>query len=712
MTTTSGNKLLTIFSIALVLLFSNCKREDSIQEISIQWKYALLDSDEKPGPDSEDKFKDFPPDKLNAVPAVVGLTKGYIWIKSEFTINKDNSIKLYGIETGRLSWTEDTYLNGVLIGSTMSMDIEPWNYWNYTRNYSISENILVGGKNTILIKLFVDSEGIIPDKIFLGEYNTLSIKILKEMFLRSYINGIVSCIFIIISLYHFLIYFKRKKDVENFYYGLFSLSYAFYTLNFVSDIIHYLLPFISYLLFQKFIFLTLNIVIYSLFRFLIVFVKLEPYRWFRIVSKYFLLIPALIYLFAPDYASMYKYRFIGSILTLPYLLSVIIVPLYGLYKKKPEAKVIMLSICILFAAAVNDMINVVFKIPDAPYLISLSLPLFIASIMFLLGNKFVDVHNQTDELNENLEKKVEERTKEVIEKMQVIQALNIQQDGDYYLTSLIEKPLSTNFNKSKRITTEIYEEQKKKFSFKNKKSELGGDICITGNLRFDNVQDRYVFFFNGDAMGKSMQGAGGAIVAGSIVNNILGRSARNNRVLKISPEEWMAETYFELDSVFRTFDGSMLISAAVGLINGKTGEMWYFNAEHPWSVLYRDEKAEFLENDFSLRKLGTQIDSVNFHVKKFMLHPGDILFCGSDGRDDINIAPHDSPVREINEDENLFVRNVESSRGNLKLLIDIIKEAGELTDDLSLIRIQFLESTDSEDDTGSQQDELIKEKGF
>ncbi|MBK6605036.1 MAG: SpoIIE family protein phosphatase [Leptospiraceae bacterium] len=131
---------------------------------------------------------------------------------------------------------------------------------------------------------------------------------------------------------------------------------------------------------------------------------------------------------------------------------------------------------------------------------------------------------------------------------------------------------------------------RKRFQFKNRNSELGGDICITGNLRFGNGKDRYIFFFNGDAMGKSMQGAGGAIVAGTVVNSILARSARNNKIQKISPREWITETYLELNGVFNTFDGSMLMSCACGVINEKTGQMWYFNAEHPWELSIEMEK--------------------------------------------------------------------------------------------------------------------------
>ena len=68
--------------------------------------------------------------------------------------------------------------------------------------------------------------------------------------------------------------------------------------------------------------------------------------------------------------------------------------------------------------------------------------------------------------------------------MHEVNTLKIQQDGDYFLTSLLSRPLFVNLNKSNVVLTEFYISQKKKFEFRNKKSELGGDICITDTIRF------------------------------------------------------------------------------------------------------------------------------------------------------------------------------------------------------------------------------------
>lgn len=290
---------------------------------------------------------------------------------------------------------------------------------------------------------------------------------------------------------------------------------------------------------------------------------------------------------------------------------------------------------------------------------------------------------------ENLEEKVEERTKEVQNKMEEVQKLKVQQDGDYFLTSLLAKPLFYNANRSEILKTDFLIHQKKQFEFRNRKADLGGDICITGNLKLGTPSShkRYVMALNGDAMGKSMQGAGGCLVMGVVMNSIMARSAANKKVLNVTPEQWLTDVYAEVNSVFKSFNGSMVLSATIILINEETGMMHYFNAEHPFSVLYRDNKASFIESSMQLRKLGLDSE-FEFKVFSFQLLPGDIVVLASDGRDDIDLTPEE-PVRTINEDETLFLRIVEESNADMHEMEKNIMKKGNITDDLSFLTVSF-----------------------
>lgn len=354
--------------------------------------------------------------------------------------------------------------------------------------------------------------------------------------------------------------------------------------------------------------------------------------------------------------------------------------------------------------------------------LTVKVPVFVQDEIGYLAtsfNKMVDsireAKEQLQDYANHLEDKVRERTAELNASLEEVRRLKQMQDGDYYLTSLLQKPLMLNFNKSKRVPTEFIIKQYKEFEFRGKTSEIGGDICVTGNLRLGKSLEtakRYIVAMNGDAMGKSTQGAGGALVMGVVMNAIIARSARHDRVLDMTPEEWITEVYEEIHGVFSAFNGTMCISCVVDLIDEETGKMYYFNAEHPFQVLYRNGKASFIEEELKLRKLGLASE-YPFEVQTFQLEPGDIVIAGSDGRDDIEIGTEEG-IRIINEDEYLFLQVVEEANGDLQAIYAGIKKRGKITDDISLLKIHFVpvEAKTQQTKPEATSDQAKREKGL
>lgn len=310
-----------------------------------------------------------------------------------------------------------------------------------------------------------------------------------------------------------------------------------------------------------------------------------------------------------------------------------------------------------------------------------------------IGNLAITFNQMTSQIQDftnNLELMVEKRTDELNESLRVVQELKEAQDGDYFLTSLLLDPLQMNNNTSSNIKTEFFIEQKKKFTFKKWESEIGGDICITDTIQLFGKD--YTVFINGDAMGKSIQGAGGALVFGVVFNTGITRS-KLEKNSNIHPELWLRERYLDIQNVFLSFDGSMYISISMGLIDNDTGLMYYINAEHPWSILYRDGKASFLENELFLRKIGTPGQENKFYIKLFQLQDDDIILFGSDGRDDILIQSNELNEEIMNEDENLFIKTVEEANAEVEDIIKLTKIKGKISDDFSLLKIEFKKST-------------------
>lgn len=329
-----------------------------------------------------------------------------------------------------------------------------------------------------------------------------------------------------------------------------------------------------------------------------------------------------------------------------------------------------------------------------------------------LANTFNIMTSQIQDFTNNLELMVEKRTDELNESLRVVQELKEAQDGDYFLTSLLLDPLQMNNNSSSNIKTEIFIEQKKKFTFKKWNAEIGGDICITDTIQLFGKD--YTVFINGDAMGKSIQGAGGALVFGVVFNTGITRS-KLEKNSNIYPELWLKERYLDIQNVFLSFDGSMYISISMGLIDNESGLMYYINAEHPWSILYRDGKASFLEEELFLRKIGTPGQENKFFIRLFQLEDDDKIIFGSDGRDDILIQSENIDEELMNEDETLFINTIEEAKADIPEIVNLTKSKGKFSDDFSLLKIEYNRSSSSSKEENislltSQLDELNEKK--
>ncbi len=288
----------------------------------------------------------------------------------------------------------------------------------------------------------------------------------------------------------------------------------------------------------------------------------------------------------------------------------------------------------------------------------------------------------------NLEEKVEERTRDLNQALVEVRGLKEQQDGDYFLNTLLIEPLCQNNAFSKNVGIEFFLKQKKIFLFRRNEYELGGDINISENIELQGK--KYVVFLNGDAMGKSIQGAGGVIVLGTVFKSILQRTISTTAGKNVYPERWLKNAFIEMHKAFESFDGSMLMSIVFGLIDEVSGTMYFMNAEHPDIVLYRDGVAGFIQSSNQYRKLGTQGQTGSICVEVFSLRPDDVIILGSDGRDDIIIGKEpDSDYDIINQDENLFLAHVKNADGDLENIYENIAKTGKLMDDLSLLRIHY-----------------------
>ncbi|HMX55071.1 MAG TPA: SpoIIE family protein phosphatase [Leptospiraceae bacterium] len=618
---------------------------------------------------------------------------GILWVKHDFTVPAEILRNENALYMGRVAIAEEVYINGVYIGTGgrwppkgIVNTSDFFSGWNTPRLYHIPGSLLREGKNEIAVRLYYNNEGWINDAVMIGPVQDLAVLHARTSFLLNDLNRILAFILIAVAVYHTLLFVRRRQDLENIFFAFLCVVWAIQSMNFAlppSLPVDYLSkervvmgigPFIplSFALFFRFFFhlnskfhkiATWALVLFFVpaFFFIVFSFNLQSIRW-----KYNLVMP------------------VGGVVIL--YITVCIVQAWRAGDR--NARLISASFLIIVAMTVNDLVIILSSTRGAIFLMGYAFPTLLFSIALVLANDFVRTRNQVEELNESLEAKVLERTRELQTSHDKIQELKNQQDGDYFLTSLLTKPLNGNFVSGGPLSLEIFSRAKKQFHFRKWDSEIGGDLCAAHRIELNGRQ--YVCFLNGDAMGKSMQGAGGALVLGTVFKMIITRTQENVSSLNRYPELWLKECLAELQNVFISFDGSMLVSCMLGLLDEENGFVYYILAEHPAPVIYRHSRAEFPVAVEQIRKIGTQGVEGNLRINTLQLEPGDILVVGSDGRDDLEkILP--GGERAINEDETLFLRIVEKARADLPTIVEEIYKNGTVIDDLSLMRMGYLE---------------------
>lgn len=597
--------------------------------------------------------------------------------------------KAIGLQLAGIGEVYSVYINSNLIlheGKSKNKEVI-LNRYSYQSVWEIKDRYLNPGLNHLVIHFqgnpnfsasLFDNEG-----YYIGYYSDLMYDN------RNRIGEILTALYFFVGLYHLLLFLKRRNERYNAYFAFYAILLFFYYIPRHGYFYEY--GFDSVIGFR----FELCVLFLCAFNYLLFLGDLLIKRIYPITKVYVGLSCLLAFLcvFVPESYLMLLLH-IWQFFTLATLIPVSFYIFYkSMQAKNKDAFRLLVGMVFLTIAAVSDVINSLYPMTNL-LLVQYALFIFIIGIVAILTNRFLNLYQTVEilnqdlnELNANLEKKVEKRTLELRTSLNEIKLLKEKQDGDYFLTTLIFKPLALNRVHSQNIKVDFLIRQKKKFEFKNRTHEIGGDICVADIIHLQNKE--FTVFINGDAMGKSIQGAGGAIVLGVVFNSLIARTKLIEEMKHSSPEQWLKTSFIELQNIFESFDGSMMISVVLGLIENETGLMYFINAEHPWTTLYRDGKASFIEEELLFHKIGMIGLSGSLVIRTFQLQHRDVIFIGSDGRDDINLSKNETGIRDINEDETLFLKNVESGKGELIKVFESIENAGELTDDCSLLRIEY-----------------------
>ncbi len=548
--------------------------------------------------------------------------KGYIWIRGDFPAIDVFTPQPLGLFLGRVTMTDQTWVNGIFVGSTGRNPPNYFSYWNVSREYGIPpEAIELHKPIRILMHIWVDGEGSLASRPFISLRQETVLASRWENFWNATVNLMFAAVMLIISIYHFILYYRRKKDKENFSFALLNLLSVFYLSNFFITELPGMPPaWLTYVTFQKFINLVLFFMLFKLCGFVRDYLRKTDPRWVFWVRMVLLIIPVGIILVSPNYSTLRAIRLVTQLLLLPPLAYVLYIPLSALIKKDPDALPLLLGFSPMVVTALLDIfLHEVLKLYNFPYITGFGWQIVLLSFLFLLAGRFARARSEAEDLNLHLENKVKERTEALsranMQLQQVNAALeeaNYRAQRDLKMAEFVQKSFYPAFLPVLK----------------------GWDVAYAFEPMAGVSGDLYDFYIDeGRLLGAGLFDVSGHGIASGLVA-MLAKS--------VVYRQFIDGQDLPLGEVMKRID-EKLISEKGNIENYLTGillrftedRVEYVNAGHP-DLLYRSGRSgavkavESRQGESRGRFIGLEGLSEGYRSLRFPIHSGDTLLVYSD----------------------------------------------------------------------------------
>lgn len=310
---------------------------------------------------------------------------------------------------GEIYDIDETYFNGAKIGGrgTMTAGNPVRHAYEWDRVYTIPTPLIKPGKDNVLA---IRVQGPFDRKLGVmntGPYITATEDYNRQFFIGGFSDLAFIIVYLVITAYFLLFFIRRPKEKDYVYFGFYTLSVAVY--SFLRTEFRYLVS-ENFCMLKKIEYMVLYVAvalfpayIYSFFR------KKTPLPVKIYYALMFCAFLTIAFTDSPQFWSvfnLYAQIVFGIAFLFPFAL------MFGQLKKNRDAKYILFSFLLLLIGTVNDIL-VSRDILHTPLLTAYMFFAVTVSLAIILANRFVRVNEEVEDLNANLEKKVEVRTIEL-----------------------------------------------------------------------------------------------------------------------------------------------------------------------------------------------------------------------------------------------------------------------------------------------------------
>jgi methyl-accepting chemotaxis protein len=342
----------------------------------------------------------------------------YGWFRLTLNFTGDTAGRTFGLYTGKISDAAEVYFNGSVIGLSGNMtDGKYFGTPNVPRFFIIPGSLITADKPNVLsfrirnVRVRADF-----DRIFLGELPDVIAKHQTANFMNSIIAIITSILAVFVSLYFLLLFIREPENRSNLFIAIgFPLIAIYYSSIFTESF------FLSYLSTSKLQFSCLYISV----TFFVFFFQ-EIYRiHFRNIVKLVLfavsLACAVVLWSSPDYPTFDVLN--GTVfylgLVTPMLFYILIMSIVAIRRGNKYARFYIVGVSLVIAAGLRDMMYVTIGIQPESWLSTWGMDIFILSIFFTSANWSADVHKESIQKSDSLQKRTQ-ALKDVLEKIKSV----------------------------------------------------------------------------------------------------------------------------------------------------------------------------------------------------------------------------------------------------------------------------------------------------
>ena len=646
---------------------------------------------------------------------IFGKDSHFVWLRAEFEIPQHYKNSSLGMVIPHLRFADQVFCNNTMI--RMDGFFPPHEQSNLFKAHFLSLPLGIlnqEGKNTILIKAYIQADAGISSHIFIQPPQFSYSKYEKLNFIYARIYMLLFGIMFFTFILYIILWANLPLFKEYLIFALMNLATAmFNTYFFGSELPVYTTGMISHLIFAK---ITLCIpgyvAVYLTTQFGSYFYGDKYPLPVRIIQKAILLVQVVPTIFATSYSFLIK-------VSLPMMILVAVqlaIGIHGLIKhilmKNYRKKALLLTIGLapfIIAILIDIFVRVYDNTRTYPFFFTFGWQTSIVIFIILLAMNFGKLYRNNEQLSSHLREEVESRTLDLQAANDALSDLNERLEKDKHRSDM---------------DLEMASLVQRKFLPKPNIRFRGWEIAVCYAPRSKVSGDFYDYYsFNDTLNGITLFDVSGHGLSASLVTmlskNIISRLFQTgfrrkehvDRILTkinnmIIYEKGDIENY--MTGILCSFDDSE---------NPSKCKVELGNAGHPYPLKYSlidNEVFELKGNDGKEHygAIGMRGIKVSFARSNFVMSTGDILLLYTDGLTEATNSNQEQfglkPIKEIIKENH--AKSADEILGLIIEKLERFTEYREFDDDLTIIIAKRKNPSEFVDDDGREELELYEEQ--